>query len=134
MYPSTGRLHYDLDTEGYHRLAVQCDQGLADCYRSLIPKYYNAKRPRYPAHITVVRSYKEIPPNLEPWGKYQGEKIEWFYEPVIRMGTTYFWLNALCNRLEDIRIELGLPVRSEYTRPPEGFRKYFHMTIANMKD
>jgi hypothetical protein len=29
---------------------------------------------------------------------------------------------------------LGLPVSSEYTLPPEGFVKCFHMTIGNFKN
>lgn len=133
MHSSVGTLDYSIVDGGY-RLVVQCDQGISDMYRSLIPKYYTVNRPRWPAHITVVRSYQETPTNLTAWGKYQGEQVEWFYEPHIRMGRQYFWLNTLCTRLEDIRVELGLPIRSEYTQPPEGFKKYFHMTIANQKD
>lgn len=131
LYQAKGKLHYS-NSHGY-KLVVECEQDIADMYRALVPKYYYLQRQRYPAHITVVRSYKEVPLNMEPWGKYDGEVIEYYYESFIRIGTAYMWLNVLCNRLEEIRYELGLPIRSEYTQPPEGFSKYFHMTIGNIK-
>jgi len=131
LYQAKGKLHYS--TSNGYKLIVECEQDIADMYRALVPKYYYLQRQRYPAHITVVRSYKEIPLNMEPWGKYDGEVIEYYYEPFIRIGTAYMWLNILCKRLEEIRYELGLPIRSEYTQPPEGFSKYFHMTIGNIK-
>lgn len=115
------------------RLAVEVDQELADYYRSLIPKYIEQNRPRWPAHITVVRAEKETPTIMEPWGRYEGQKINFLYSPEIQEGKIYYWLNVFCKRLEEIRIELGLPCTSQYTQPPEGFRKCFHMTIANCK-
>ena len=114
-----------------YKLIVEADQGISDFYRALIPKYYYAKPQKYPAHISVVR--KEVPVNLENWGKYEGEKIEFFYQSYIHIGTVYFWLNVFCCRLEEIRLELGLPVDSPYTLPPEGFNKCYHMTIGNKK-
>lgn len=133
LYPSLGKLHYE-DDGGRYRLAVHVNQELANYYFSLIPKWIEVNRPRWPAHITVVRWEKETPVNLEFWGKYQGEAVEFFYSPVIHHGKVYFWLNCFCTQLEEIRRELGLPVRSEYTLPPEGFVKCFHMTIGNTKD
>ncbi len=56
-----------------------------------------------------------------------------FYHPQIHEGKIYYWLEIYCTLLEDIREELGLPVVSQYTLPPEGFRKVFHMTIGNTK-
>jgi hypothetical protein len=114
-------------------LVVNADQELSNYYRVLIPKWKNAKSQMYPAHITVVREGLEEPKNLEFWGKYQGEKIEFYYSPEVQEGTVYFWLNIFSVRLEEIRIELGLSVHSEYTLPPEGFTKCFHMTVGNKK-
>lgn len=130
MFSSIGRLVY---SSGY-RLIVECDSGVADFYRSLIPRYYDWQKPRWAAHITVVRAEKEKPVHLEYWGRYHNQEIEWFYDPTIRMGKIYFWLNTFCKRLEEIRLELGLPLVSSYTRPPDSpFAKCFHMTIANYK-
>jgi len=87
----------------------------------------------YPPHITVVRVHKEKVPNKEYWDKYAGEEIEFSYSPIVHEGSVYYWLNVFCVRLEEIRRELGLSVVSEYTLPPEGFIKCFHMTLGNKK-
>jgi hypothetical protein len=129
LYESTGVFRY----EGSARLVVETDQGLSDFYRSLIPPWLPCMKPRWPAHITVVREEKEAPVNKEHWGKYDGQEIKFLYDPIVREGKVYYWLNIFCEKLEEIRLELGLPVVSEYTLPPEGFRKCFHMTIANKK-
>tara|TARA_Y100000034_G_scaffold8165_2_gene8918 strand:+ start:1793 stop:2203 length:411 start_codon:yes stop_codon:yes gene_type:complete len=133
LFKSTGYLQYSRN----HQLVVRADQGLADFYRHLIPKYYGVQRGRWPAHVTVVREVdgliKEVPTNMDAWGKYQGEEIDFMYENIIRQGKIYFWLNIFCVRLEEIRSELGLSIRSQYTIPPEGFTKCFHMTLGNMK-
>jgi hypothetical protein len=131
MFKATGILSYDASDS--YRLTVEVNHQLAAYYRSLIPKYLRAKPPRWPAHITVVRPIKETPVKLEHWGKYHGEKVEFLYEPYVHFGKMYYWLNILCKELEDIRLELGLPVVSPYTLPPDGFGKYFHCTIANCK-
>jgi len=131
MYTSTGVLRYSEDNG--KKLIVEVDPDLANYYRRLIPKYFDVKRGKYDAHITVVRSYKETPPDLTAWGKYEGHEIDFLYEPIIRQGKIYWWLNVLCSRLEKIRLELGLEVSSPWTRPPEGFEKYFHITLGNTK-
>jgi hypothetical protein len=132
LHESVGTLHYSKDI-GY-RLVLLVDQGISDFYRSLIPKYYPVNKPMYPAHVTVVRAEKETPIHLEHWGKHEGERVLFKYSPIIGQGKVYYWLNIFCSRLEDVRLELGLPVVSEYTLPPEGFRKCFHCTIGNQKD
>ena len=81
--------------------------------------------------ISLVR--KEIPKNLDAWGKYEGKKIEFKYSPDIQCDERYWWLNVYSKTLENIREELGLPVGSRYTRPPDGHEHVFHVTIANRK-
>lgn len=130
LFKSTGRLKYDMAEYGY-KLIVEADRGLAAYYKSLIPKWIETKPQKYPAHISVVR--KEAPSNLEVWGKYDGESIEFTYSNIVHRGQVYFWLNVFCTRLEEIRLELGLPVSSEYTKPPDGWVKCFHLTLANCK-
>lgn len=130
LYKSSGILQY----EGDDKLIVLADPGMADFYRSLIPKYYDINRPKYPAHITVVRTGKETVLDKTNWNKYNGETIDFMYDNSIQIGTVYFWLNIFCKRLEEIRLELGLRVDSPWTLPPEGFNKCFHMTLANRKE
>lgn len=131
FYSSEGILHYSIK-EGY-RLVVEIDGELAAYYRALIPFWMSANKPRFAPHITVVRIHKEIPKILDVWNKYEGEKISFIYESFIYHDRNYYWLNIWCKRLEEIRQELGMPVTSPYTIPPDGFRKCFHCTIANKK-
>lgn len=129
MFSSVGILRYFED----YKLIVEIDPGIAEFYRSLIPKYIDWNRPRYAPHVTVIRSEMEEPLVKEAWGKYEGEEIEFFYDPQIKEGSVYFWLDVYCVKLENIRLELGLPATSMYTLPPEGFKKVFHTTLANKK-
>jgi hypothetical protein len=126
---SVGVLKY---TPEPNNLRVLIDPGLADFYRSLIPKWIRVNRPMYPPHISVVRKEPVIP-NTDAWGKYDGEEVTFVYSNIIHSGKLYFWLNVFSKRLEEIRVELGLPVSSEFTRPPCGFEKCFHTTLANCK-
>lgn len=125
MFKSTGKLHYE---SGY-KLALTVDKDLAAYYRFFIPKYYDIQPPGYHPHITIVRGYKQIPPNIQYWNKYQGQEVEFAYNNIIDKESYYFWINAWSTDLEDIRRELGLPVYSRNSSP-EGFNMNFHITIA----
>jgi len=126
LYQSTGPLHY----EG-SKLIVAVDPHIALFYRSLIPKYHGVTGQRYAPHISVVR--KENPCIMEVWGKHEGEMVDFFYDPIIDNDDRYWWLNVYSHRLEEIRIELGLPNINMYKTPASGFRKIFHMTLGNTK-
>lgn len=132
MFTSTGIVHYD-DNDGF-RLTVEVDQDLSNYYRALIPPYHRVNRPRWPAHITVVRPEKEIPPLLRHWEKYEGNRIDFMYDPYIFKDKGYYWLDVWCKPLEHIREELGLSIISRYTLPPAGYSKCFHCTIGNYKE
>jgi hypothetical protein len=127
LHHSTGILCYGSD-----KLVLEVDRGIVDCYRSFLPRSVVLNRQKYDAHISVVR--KEIPPRMEFWKKHAGEQVEFEYGNMIRHGTVYFWLNAWSVRLEEIRLELGLPVDSLYVVPPPGFRKTFHISLGNIKE
>lgn len=129
MHTSEGILHYD----NYPlKLVLQVDQQISDYYRSTLPKYIWTNPQRYPAHVSVVRN--ETPPNMELWGRYEGIKVPFLYEHHVYNGQVYYWLNVFCSRLEDIRVELGLPISSPYTLPPGGFVHCFHCSVANCKE
>jgi len=127
MFSMVGKLIY---SNNPHKLIVDVDDELGRYYRSLIPKSHRIQKPMYPSHISTVR--KEIPPNISVWNKYQNELITFNYENFIYNDETYYWLNVSSKRLEDIRIELGLPLHSDLTKSPDGKHK-FHLTIANIK-
>lgn len=130
LHKSTGILRYGQGNAGV-KLIVEVDPGIATLYKSLIPKYYTLNPQKYAPHISVVR--KEQPPNMNLWGKYDGLPVDFYYDGIIHSGTVYWWLNAFSVRLEEIRLELGLPVSSPYTLPPDGFGKCFHITLGNQK-
>lgn len=133
LFESEGILCYSDESSAGIKLVVEIDPGISEFYRALIPKYYPAlNRQYYPPHISVVR--KEIPLNMNVWRKYEGKLIRFQYSNEIQFGKTYCWLNCFCVELEEIRKELGLPVSSPYTLPPEGFTKAFHSTIGNYKE
>lgn len=129
LYKSTGKLQYFSD----FKLALDVDPNIALYYRSLIPLYLYPQPTRYMPHITVVRPKYELPVHKQFWNKYRNEQVEFYYEPWIHSGKEYFWLNIFSVRLEQIRAELGLYIDDKFTKPPEGFRKCFHMTVANRK-
>jgi len=83
----------------------------------------NLNTPIWQAHVTVCKY--ERPKNESVWRKYQGEVIPFEYDPEIRSSDIYFWLVVKCPRLEEIRVELGLPPRP---------RCPFHITIGNLKN
>jgi hypothetical protein len=131
LFWSKGPLRYSIDNAGRPKLNVMVDPGIVSLYRDLMPLYYTCYPQMYPPHISVVR--KEVPPRMDLWGKYEGDEVEFAYSNYIYEGTVYWWLNAFSTRLEEIRVELGLPITSLYTRPPDSFEKVFHITIGNKK-
>jgi hypothetical protein len=131
LYTLQGPLRY-FSAEKNYRLVVEGDRSLAAYYRALIPKWFNINSPRYSPHITVVRWGVETP-LLNYWGKHEGQVVEYQYDSIIREGALYFWLDIFSTQLEAIRGELGLPIESRFGTPPEGFKKFFHMTLANKK-
>lgn len=129
MFTSKGIIRYN-DDEGF-RLTLEVNQELSNYYRALIPKCFNVIRPRWPAHVTVVRPELEHPPRIRYWGDYEGKKVEFLYDPYIQNDKGFCWLNIWCKQLEVIREELGLVNVSKYPMLPSGFCKTFHCTIGN---
>jgi len=132
LHKSSGVLNYYKEGNSLG-ISVSVDQGISEFYRSLIPKYLPCNRQKYPAHITVVRIHKEKPKDMKFWGMHEGNKIDFYYYSYVYEGSLYWWINTFSVKLEEIRRELGLPVTSEYTRPPDGFFKCFHLSLGNKK-
>ena len=131
MFISSGTLRYSYE-DGY-KVIVEIDDDLARYYYSLIPKYYRIQRPRYKPHVTVVRVKQEMPTQLKYWGNYEGDTIVLRYSGDIRFDNDYYWFPVWSTELEKIRRELGLSDTSRILKPPTGFKKNFHCTIANTK-
>lgn len=125
MFTSTGIIHYTNDNWVF----VYIDDQLADYYYAMIPKYYKTIKSRRPAHVSVVRPEESII-NLENWGKHDGERVSFVYHPDILVEKEFWWFNLWCKEMENIRLELGLSIKSRITIPPSGYSKCFHCTVA----
>ena len=136
MFKSIGTLRY---THQHFNLVLDCDPGLGKYYRWMLShsKWHwriIIRRPSWKEHITVIRGpYEWMGPedtnSAALWGKYEGNSIEFEYEPVIRTREPepdrpkYFWLSISSPQLLDIREELGLPREPPYP---------LHLTIGNL--
>jgi hypothetical protein len=127
MLVSSGIIKYD--TSDCHWVTVSVDQEILNYYYSLIPKYYRVIRPRWKAHVTVVRP-EDNPTNLQNWGLRDGQIANFVYDPTILYEKGFWWFNLWSIEMEDIRKELGLGIVSRITAPPTGYTKCFHCTIA----
>jgi hypothetical protein len=126
---SQGSLRYS-ERDDRFWLVVDVDPEIVEFARSLVPKAIRLNRQRYDPHITVIRN--ERPVNMAAWRAHEGEVICFDYSPVVFNDELYYWLGASCQRLQEIRVELGLPEFSEFTRPPD-MADLFHITIGNRK-
>jgi hypothetical protein len=127
MFSSSGRLVY---SEGF-KLNVEVNDGIALFARALMPKSIRIQLPRYKPHITVIRN--EMLSYTNKWGIYEGELIKFHYESFVRNDDIYYWLRVFSPRLISIRLEMGLPQSSKWSRAPDGFES-FHTTIGNLKN
>ena len=130
-FPSDGPLRYSRTAEGGYKLIVEVHPTITAFYRTLVPKAVRLNTQRYEPHISVVR--KESPIILAAWGIHEGEKVDFEYESEIMNDELYYWLPVHSQRLREIRIELGLPSMSVWSRPPDG-ADVFHTTIGNTKE
>lgn len=130
MFRSSGQLRYSMGTHG-PRLVLEIDPQITDYARSLFRLHRPINKPRYPAHITLVR--EETIPHPALWGKREGETVWFNYDSAIRTDETYCWLRVWSEELLRVRTDLGLPPLSWGCRPPTG-EDCFHTTIGNFKE
>jgi len=93
-------------------------------YYALIPKYKNAQRQRYRAHVTIVREFEK--PNkqfdIKPC---EGDIFYLDYSPNICYSYPYYFLECQSKPIEDLRILFGLE--------PHRLNNCYHITIGNVK-
>lgn len=97
-------------------------------------KHIHLQSPSWDAHISIVRGEKPRREFLELWKKYDGQRVEFFYQHgLIRcdrsqrtddragkaIGGDYYYIDVCCPLLDEIREELGL--RTGYN---------FHFTVG----
>ena len=130
MFKTEGILHYSNCKEEFRLVAEVCPD-LSSYYMALLPKAYPRRKQKYQTHCTVVRPTIEVPLQLGAWGKYENEVVELFYDPFIFFDGPYYKLDVWCERLVEIRKELGLPPKRRRRDGTEF--QCFHITIANRK-
>jgi len=128
MFTSVGIIRYREDKDGLW-VTVEVSQNLANYYLSLIPKSYKVIRPRWPAHVTVLRP-EENAPDISAWGRYEGDTAQFVYDPMILEEKGFWWFNLWSKEMEQIRMEFGLSLKSRITIPPMGYQKCFHCTVG----
>jgi len=127
MFKSKGKLRYSPELNGNQErfwLIADCDKEVGNYYRRLYQNSFwkcrKLQRPSWEEHITIIRN--EEPPLLELWDKYDGNEVEFFYDPILKSNDLYFWFDVECPEMLDIREELGLSRNPEYQ---------LHLTIGN---
>ena len=83
------------------------------------------QHPAWSEHVSVVRNEEPDDNHKHLWEKHAGVDIGFDYEPEVRSDGKYFWLPVRCERLLDIREELGLPRDPEFG---------LHLTIGNVRE
>jgi hypothetical protein len=136
MPNSIGKLRYSPKAESIPNpskwwLVVDADPNLARLYRELFNWENRCRfkifKPAWDAHISVVRDEK--PPRIEMWEKYSGEEVVFEYDPTIKTNGEYYWLDVQCERLLDIREEMGLPRLYQFDN---GETMNLHLTIGRI--
>lgn len=129
--PSEGTLRYSC-TEGVYRLVLDVDRDLVAFARALLPKHIQLNQQKFPPHVSILQRETSLP-ILGAWGRHEGKRQPFFYDPSVRNGEMYYWLDVSPKGLVELREELGLPGMVWYTRSPDG-RDVFHVTIGNLKE
>lgn len=129
MWKSTGILRYSPKLLGGKSdkwwLVIDCEEEIGRFYRQL---YYLGTyktsiimRPAWDSHVTVIRN--EEPIHKQFWEKYRDTKIDLVCLPPVQTNGKYYWLNVECDKLYEIREELGLPRLPEIP---------FHLSIGHI--
>lgn len=103
---------------------LELSKDFGDYYYSLIPKYKNAHKQKYNAHVTIVREFEQRN-NLFSKGIYQNYIFHIDYSPDIWYASPYFFLECWSPQIEDLRGLYGLR--------PYRFDDCYHITIGNTK-
>ena len=136
MHSARGTLRCSLkkpDSDQNWWMVLDCPEDIGRYYRRLYwldhSKATKLASPYWGSHITVVRN--ELPPNKELWWNYDGERVKFEYQPGVDDNhsgdrfRSFYWVNVICPRFDEIRVELGLPKNSDGV---------YHMTIGSSEN
>lgn len=125
MILTIGTLRFDKPVP---KVFVEVDEGIVAVARALLPQPLRStvRKQKYAPHISVVR-HELLPAEVQ-----DGYVVAFSYDPEPVVGDEYVWLRARSTDLTRLRLSLGLPPSSEWSRSPDG-EECFHITIGNMK-
>ena len=120
-YTGYGRVNYQ---NGWVVLNVRYE--ILRYYKYVILKMTGKKinPPQHGAHVTIVAGKYHTVGHRAKWGKWQGKRLKFTYEPKIYCSPLYYWLKIDCPEFLKIRRELGLD------KPAQPW----HLTIGNLKN
>lgn len=116
MLTTKGRLY----TDG-KKIVANLGWDFGNYYYKLMPKYLNAQRQKFEAHVTIVRSFEKALIKKQYCGT-----IDIQYDPMVYYDSPYYFLKCWSDEIGQLRNEVGLP---KYRKPFD----YYHITIANTK-
>ena len=107
-------------------MVLDCDPKIGEYYRKLFKMLRygveTIQNPTWGAHISVVADEKPLV--MEKWRFYSGMAVEFEYSHISETNGYYVWQPVFCNRLLDMREELGLKRNPRFP---------LHLTIGNSK-
>jgi hypothetical protein len=129
LFQSKGKIIYDPTGGNAYDpwwIIIECPNDIIHYYQNWIrnEKGIRLNKPLYGAHISVLRGEEPTQHKKYLWKKYQNEEITFYYDHKVQSNGVHWWLNVYCERLKEIRQELGL----------EGEIKFdFHLTIGRVR-
>ena len=130
LFVGSGKVNFFYDRRV---CVVEIDQQLVNYYYALIPKYYNKKRQKYSAHITIIRKWEfDYLEYSDSEAEEKGQNIHncplfFLYQGLIYFDKPYFYLKCWSWQIGQIRKSFGL---KEFR---DGFDCY-HITVGNVKN
>jgi hypothetical protein len=127
MYKSSGEIYfYPKKYSNKAWAIINCEIGIVEYYQYWIEKLYKIKlqKPKHGAHITCIRE-EQIKDEVydELWTKNQNKTIIFEYSNKIETNGEHFWLPIICEEIFDIREEMGLVRKGEFS---------LHLTIGRL--
>ena len=105
-------------------LIIDCDPELGRYLRHLYllaqHRTRSLQNPLWGPHISVIRD--EAPADPAVWGRGDGERVEFDFDPAVRETNGFFWCPVECAAALALRAGLGL---AREPQPP------LHLTIGN---
>jgi hypothetical protein len=92
-------------------LVVNTDNGISDYYRAWFKKDTGVDllKPAWRTHVSVLNGKEPVRPEYQHlWKKYENEWINFEYGVDVEQHWKFFVLPVKCDRLDEIRAELGL--------------------------